>query len=234
MLKLEINILNRSNEFKLAFFGDSICFGQGISIHKGWVPKISGLLERLGKSLECNISVTNVSINGNTTRQALERMPYDIQSHEFDAILIQFGMNDCNYWLSDKGLPRVSKSAFEANLHEIIDRALNFGAKIIFLNTNHPTTKNDIFPNTNISYQESNFAYNKIIRKVAQDRKEVTLNDIENHVFTKNSETKNTISKYLLSDKLHLSIEGHELYYQFIAPVIIKKLESILKNHLIA
>src|SRR6267378_1663214 len=126
-------------KINLAFFGDSICFGQGISIHKGWVPRISQKLETLGQSSGVEISVLNSSVNENTTRMALERMPYDIQSHPIDILFVQFGMNDCNYWLTDKGVPRVSPMAFEANLLEIIDRAQAIHVKKIFLSTNHPT-----------------------------------------------------------------------------------------------
>ena len=169
-------------KIKIAFFGDSVCFGQGISIHKGWVTQLSSYLEELGEKNNVYISVENKSINGNTTRLALERMPYDIQNHNYNIIIIQFGMNDCNYWQSDKGLPRVSPQAFEANLNEIINRGINFGAKYIFINTNHPTVKNQIISNTNISYQESNKKYNEIIRKGEEKRKEAKLNDVETHI----------------------------------------------------
>ena len=43
--------------------------------------------------------------------------PYDVQSHEVDVLVVGFGMNDCNYWMTDKGVPRVSQNAFRANLH---------------------------------------------------------------------------------------------------------------------
>ena len=76
---------------KLIFFGDSICTGQHISVHKGWVAQIS-------QSLEGIATILNSSVNGRTTRQALEDMPYHIQEQHPDMIVIQFGMNDCNYW----------------------------------------------------------------------------------------------------------------------------------------
>lgn len=96
------------------FFGDSISFGQGVSIDLGWVTKLSAKLRI--KFPQQDITAINSSINGNTTRMALERMPYDIQSHDVDILVIGFGMNDCNYWETDKGVPRVSPLAFEANL----------------------------------------------------------------------------------------------------------------------
>ena len=126
--------------------------------------------------------VANSAVNGRTTRQALETMPFEIQNYKPEILIVQFGMNDCNYWLSDKGLPRVSKKSFKANLEEIITRGFNFGCKKIFLNTNHPTLKNQKLPFNNISfsYQESNEHYNEIIRELASSlTKNVILNDLE-------------------------------------------------------
>ena len=66
-------------------------------------------------------------------------MPYDIQSHEPDLLLVQFGMNDCNFWESDRGNPRVSLDAFRANLREIYTRAFSFGVHNVIQLTNHPS-----------------------------------------------------------------------------------------------
>ena len=126
---------------QLVFFGDSICNGQGVSIYRGWVTRLSAVAEALSGELGYEIIVVNASVNGSTTRQALERMPYEVQSHGVDILLVQFGLNDCNFWVTDRGLPRVSPEGFEANLVEIIQRGFHFGAKAVFLHTNHPIGK---------------------------------------------------------------------------------------------
>lgn len=212
------------------FFGDSICFGQGVSIHKGWVPRISARLEQLGKEFGREVTVINTSINGNTTRMALERMPYDIQSHAPDIMILQFGMNDCNYWETDRGLPRVSLKAFSANLEEIIARAFNFNVKHIIVNTNHPTLRNaNTIPNTNTTYQKSNELYNEEIRRTVTNLNDdrVVLNDMEK-AFTGKLQHGNKLEKLLLSDCLHLSEAGHDLYFDAIVP----KIENIVTNYL--
>lgn len=198
---------------KLMFFGDSICIGQHISIHKGWVA-------RLSKSFYNELIVLNSSVNGRTTRQALEDMPYHIQEQYPNMLLIQFGMNDCNYWNSDNGHPRVSAKAFEANLEEIIKRAFIFGTKKIFLNTNHPTGLNKFkISHTKITYEDSNKQYNNIIRKVAENNN-VILNDIELE-FEKH---KKHLENLLCSDSLHPNEAGHKLYFNIINPVIRKEI----------
>jgi len=142
---------------------------------------------------------------------------------------VQFGMNDCNYWESDKGLPRVSKKAFRANLEEIIERGENFGAKRIILNNNHPTSRNkEIFPHSNLTYQKSNEEYSQIIRELALElNSKITFNDIEVHFNEKLAQGHN-IEDYLLSDQLHLSEKGHQVYYDFLSKQIKKTVLELI------
>ena len=195
---------------KVIFFGDSICVGQGVSIHAGWVTRIAQQLDRLAASLDRAIVVSNASANGSTTRQALERMPYEVQSHGVDILIVQFGLNDCNYWLSDGGLPRVAPDAFAANIKEIIDRGRTFGATSIFLNNNHPTTHDrELLPNTTITFEQSNRHYNATVRDVAAGLPDlVEFNDIES-VFLQATECdREKLRPFLLQDGLHLSVKG--------------------------
>lgn len=209
-------------QVRVTFFGDSICVGQGVSIHKGWVTRISARLSVLADELGADVVVTNASVNGNTTRQALERMPYDVQSHGVDVLILQFGMNDCNVWASDGGLPRVSPDAFRANLEEIIRRAVRFGAHTVLLNTNHPTGRDDeLLPNTTLTYQAHNARYNQVIREVGEhgdDR--VVLNDVEARFEALVGDDPGRLSELLLPDGLHLSEAGHDVYFDAISGVV--------------
>lgn len=212
-----------AHQQRVIFFGDSICAGQGVSIHKGWVTRLAAHVTELCEQRHIDVLVLNASINGNTTRQALERMPYDVQSHGVDFMIIQFGMNDCNYWQSDRGVPRVSLKSFGANLEEIVNRAFRFGAKGIILNTNHPTTQNrERLPFTDITYHESNRQYNEVIRRVAQALGNgVILNDIERHFEAIIAAGKvRSLQELLLDDGLHLSERGHQIYYEALEPMI--------------
>lgn len=208
------------------FFGDSISFGQFVSPNFIWVLQLSEQIHSSFRGLD--IKIMNPSISGNTTRMALERMNYDVLSHGVDVIMIQYGMNDCNYWISDNGMPRVTKRAFEANLIEMIERSKNAGAKLIFLNTNHPTPKNTIFSKANISYQQSNKEYNEIIRSVAHETN-VHLLDIE---LAWQIQLKNGIEldNLLLKDNIHLSVLGHKLYFDYISPLYMDHFNKFVAN----
>jgi len=193
------------------FFGDSICYGHFVSPHCTWVTSISYKLhETFGEKLWVN----NCSVSGNTTRMALERMYFDVLAHHVDIILIQFGLNDCMLWETDRGLPRVSKKSFQANLEEIIQRSKLFGAQQIFLTTNHPVNKFIKIGNNSIPHQKGNFEYNKIIRKVAKSSTNVQLIDIEK-IFLSYPLKK---EKLLQPDGVHLSKEGHSLYFCHVYP----------------
>lgn len=209
---------------KVIFFGDSICVGQFVSIHKGWVTCVSARLAEIDGP-RVHPVVMNASANGRTTRLALEAMPYEVQSQHAPIVLLQFGMNDCNYWKSDPGVPRVSQKAFEANLEEIITRARRCGAKKILLNTNHPTALTDkIMPGTTISYQESNAEYNAVIRRVASnaDPDVVVFTDIERIFLDYTGGDDAKLQELLLPhpDHLHLSERGHQMYFEHLCPVI--------------
>ena len=221
---------------KLYLFGDSICFGQLVNAHKTWAVNLSHALNQL-INLRDPFIVQNAGVNGNTTRQALLRMHYDVISHRPDFLMIQFGMNDCNYWADDINLPRVSEKSFKANLEEMVDRGISVGVKHFFLNTNHPSTKGGIPHNKSLSYEKSNSDYNQVIREahheMVKSSKPVTLIDMEEVFNSLIVSSENIILKdLLLEDGIHLSENGHEVYIKYLIPIVIDKVKNLLFKHL--
>jgi len=213
---------NGEQQLRVLIFGDSICVGQFISPHRTWVSHIS---QRMSEHFAKRICCTNASVNGNTTRMALERVPFDVQTHGIDVILVQFGMNDCNYWHTDCGVPRVSASAFAANLEEIVTRARIFGARAVVLATNHPTPLTTLFKHAEVSYQESNAHYNQIVREVAA-RCGASLIDHE-RVWLGAITSGRKLEQLLLPDGIHLGEAGHDLYLETVWPVLRGIVESL-------
>jgi lysophospholipase L1-like esterase len=193
---------------KIYFFGDSICVGQHITVHKAWVTQISQQLEIDFPNK--NITVSNPSISGNTTRQALERMSYDVSSHKPDILYIQFGLNDCNFWQTDYGSPRVSLNAYIANLQEIVDRAYCVGVEKILVGTNHCCSKGDEYKKYNRQY------YQSLIQHAFNNKCQVL--DTRDHI--ENNLCINDPQVYLLNDGIHLNLKGHKIYFEYIYPII--------------
>lgn len=180
----------------ITVFGDSISVGQHVSVHRSWPCMMAA---RMGD----RALVQNRSVSGNTTRMALERMPYDIQSDPPDILLVQFGQNDANCWQTDNGLTRVSVDAFFDNLLEIVARARTFGSTP-FLLTNPPAAKGALLP-------AGNQRYNRIIREAAEDAA-CMLIDIE-PVFAGQM-------YMILPDGVHLSADGHRVYCNVICAAL--------------
>src|SRR5260370_41738785 len=136
---------------KIVFMGDSITFGQHIPSAKRWTAQVERLLhKRFGPA---NITVMTNGVSGETTRQGLERFPASIQNEQPDIVTIQFGLNDCNCWKTDLGLPRVSLRAFKANLLEMVERSRRFGPREVIRITNHRTLRRT--PMSSVAAQEA-------------------------------------------------------------------------------
>ena len=162
-------------------------------------------------------------------------MPSDIQKYRPEFIVIQFGINDANYWQTDVKCPRVSPEAFKANLIEIIGRAKIFGARKIILNTNHLQNCHDIFPNTvNLTLHDTSFAYNEIIRQAYLIYKNdvskftqkcnVYLNDIEKWIKEEKIDYKS-----MTLDGVHLNRFGHDQYFRNMVKVLKKEIKGWLR-----
>lgn len=188
---------------KIVFFGDSITYGQYIDPLYNWTTIITNNLSKNQKL----ITFKN-AVSGETSRQLLLRYSRDVQEIKPDILTIQCGLNDCNYWTSDKGLPRVSKESYRANLNEMIDRAELFNTKKIIFIGSHPVTKKITGP---ITLEESRREYNQIFKEVAQNR-QITYIDIDSQF--------DNIDEYLLDDGIHLSEKGHIKYAEIIEPLL--------------
>lgn len=140
--------------------GDSITYAEHLPREQAWT---SLLQARLG------CPVLNRGVCADTTRLGLERFPRDVQEplaqlhHEGPAtVVIQFGANDANRWQTDRYLPRVSPPAFAANLREMVDRAIAFGASDVVLCTVARHERHE-------QLQADCEAYSRIVRVVADD-----------------------------------------------------------------
>lgn len=186
---------------KIVFFGDSICNGQGVSVHRGWVARLSQSIEELSPES----TVINASVNGCTTRQALERMSYDVISNHPDYVIVQFGLNDANQWNENDDIggfyPRVSIDAYEANLAEICDRAVLNGCFVMLMTCHIPSIRK-----SGPEYCDDVRAYNERVRLVGAE-KGVTLIDIAHA----------QVESITQDDGVHLNDVGHQVYFETVA-----------------
>lgn len=210
------------------FMGDSITEGQYVTPDLRWSDLVaSRVREAFGENEGDLHFFHNRGISGETTRDALGRYSHDVQSMRADVMTLQFGLNDCNCWDTDRGLPRVSELAYRANLIEMISRARHFGVKEIIVSTNHCTLRHKKMANDK-TLEEGRVHYNEIVREVAAQTG-VTLCDIEKSF---NHFSRDQLAQLLLPepDVLHLSPEGHTYYANVIYPYVLKAIQSRI-NH---
>ena len=202
------------------FFGDSIFVGQYISIEKTFVSKTANFFSKTNNSLIFH----NRSVNGCTSRQALERMDFDIFGLSPDIVNIQFGINDCNIWETDFGHPRVSKQSYIENIKEMIDRCLYKKVKYIIINSNHPLNRHKNLPNSRMSYEQMNTQYSRELTKVFKNySKQVLFFDIRKEII-KSYHLSQKKYEYLIDDGVHLSQKGHDFYFEKFNKFLLNKL----------
>ena len=202
-------------ETRMYILGDSISAGQFVDPDK----KFTQLLQNSNFFRERNIHLNVDAISGQTSRQALLYFPEKLQIHKIDFLLIQLGINDSNYWLSEGGShPRVSLESFRANIEEIISRVrLNNISKIALL-TNHKLSKKISVNKEILLLEDSKSAYDGVVRQIAKTSG-VSCYDVSNEW---DSIPNFSEKKLLLDDGVHLSEIGHTHYASII--------EDFLKN----
>ena len=201
----------------VVYMGDSITAGQYVEPELRWTEIISARLTRKYLNTAVNLLMFTRGVSGETTRQGLERFPADVQSAAPDVMTLQYGLNDCNCWVTDRGLPRVSEPAYRANLVEMVERARSFGARRVILSTNHPTLRHKVLM-CGESLETRRMRYNAIVRDVAEQTG-ATLCDIE-QAFAQfvGSSLEEMVMPY--PDHLHLSRPGHAHYVDSIYALI--------------
>lgn len=220
-----MNINAQHKLIKIVFMGDSITEGQHIDPKVRWTTIVSSEIQKAFTSKTIEFGFINQGVSGETTRQGLERYPESVQKHRADIVTIQFGLNDGNHWETDEGLPRVSHAAFRANLQEMIQRALHFGAKKILVINNHKTLRTTPFPGGR-SLEDHRKDYNLILQEVAASQN-VDFCDVAS-LFEDFSGAQ--LQSYLLEspDLLHLSQKGHLHYASGVIPHLEKLIHSII------
>jgi acyl-CoA thioesterase-1 len=218
-------VTQRDRTLTVVHMGDSITVAQYLESSASWTSVIAHRLRLLLEARDCELISINRGVSGETTRQGLERYPEAVQDVGADLMTLQYGLNDCNRWETDRGAPRVSERAFAANLFEMITRARSFGVRHVILQTNHRTLRRSRLPG-GVSYEDANARYSELAREVAAESG-VDLCDIR-AAFEPFSDQE--LERLLLPapDHLHLSEEGNMVYADTIWPHIEACVSEIL------
>ena len=101
--------------------GDSLSAAYGIRLDQGWVNRLQSQLTVAGYPQ----IVVNASISGDTSRNALVRLPATLEAHEPEVVIVELGGND--------GLRGISLEEMQHNLATIIELSLSNGAQVLLV-----------------------------------------------------------------------------------------------------
>jgi acyl-CoA thioesterase-1 len=110
----------------LLIVGDSLSAAYGIPVEAGWVA----LLQQQLATQHPDWKIVNASISGDTTANALARIPQAISTHQPDIVMLQLGGND--------GLRGLSLQAMHDNLAAMIELAQAQHAGILLIGVDLP------------------------------------------------------------------------------------------------
>lgn len=218
-LKESSNLPGNTNThlITMVHMGDSITFGQYVDPTVRWTSLVADRLSEMYRDIPIHIVSLNRGVSGETTRMGLERFPDDVQVSNPDIVTLQYGLNDCNCWLTDRGLPRVSETAFRANLIEMVTRARQFGANHVILANNHPTLRHKEMLSGE-KFEDANARYGQITYDVALESG-ATFCDIRKGF---EAYVLHELEKLLMPgpDWLHLSVKGNRVYSEIMWPLV--------------
>lgn len=205
-------------------FGDSITAGAYLNEEERFVNKLG---QRLG------LEVANAGVPGNTSTQGIARMHADVMERKPDICIVAFGMND--HVALSHNQSKVPLNDFKSNLHYICNEIKNIGGTPV-LCTIHPVIEGDDNGYYYSRHPRNWYAepdgvaawidmYNQTIRELAVELN-IALADvdvawklaIEQGVSP--TELLRTTENSAVSDGVHPTERGQELYAECIAEVI--------------
>lgn len=127
--------------------GDSLSSAYGMPVEQGWVR----LLEQRLAADRYPHRVVNASISGDTTANALNRLPQAMARHQPTIVVLELGGND--------GLRGLSLAAMKKNLAAMIDQVRQHDARLLLIGVQLP-------PNYGLRYTRE---FEAVYRELAQE-----------------------------------------------------------------
>lgn len=206
-------------KIKTVFFGDSFVGCPGLPATETWPALVETALRRkFSQRVDLDFLVRDATAEN--TRGALERMQKDVQFEAPDIVIVLFGTNDSTHWLSNRGAPLVSQSAFRANLEEIIDRCRRFDIPRVIFVTNHRVAL-DRFDINGLSPDQNTEIYDAITRDVAA-RATCRIADVRMSCAGLDPRS------ICQEDLIHVNSRGAALYADTVTPIMIEVIEGLL------
>ena len=211
-------------------FGDSLTFGYGVSQRTTYTRRLEAFLPQCYPSV--NWKIQNSGINGDTTREALQRLQKDVLRYHPNIVFILFGSNDSSFLEGQYRTPY----EYEKNLCSIVEQihkhnnhtGLHHCQPIVVLITPPPVIDTDFYPFTTTERVEK---YGEIVKKIAKQYHCPIIDFFK--VLQEFSQT-DTFYSFFQEDGIHLSEQGYDHLYDCIFSMMTRLVDrnGILKEDL--
>ena len=186
----------------ICIFGDSLTWGAWLKERVAWADLLRNSLE---KEFVQKYSVYNLGIDGNTSRDLLNRFDVEANARKPAIIIIAIGVNDSCY-LKSVEQPLVEIEQFEKNLNALLVKAQNYTSQVILVGlVKGDDTLTIPFPGstTGKCYEKSRVqAYDWVVSQLAKQK---------NLCFVQLSDK---LDDQDFIDGLHLNASGHKKIFQ--------------------
>jgi acyl-CoA thioesterase-1 len=111
---------------KILAYGDSLTAGYRLPKEEAYPAQLEKLLKKDG----AQATVVNGGVSGDTSKQALDRVDWNLKQGPFQLAIVSIGAND--------GLRRLPVPAFEANLRALLKKLKDSGSKVLLMGMKLP------------------------------------------------------------------------------------------------
>lgn len=183
-------------DINICVFGDSMAWGSWDPEGGGWVQRWRALVEKTRE----DVTIYNVSINGDTTRDVLKRFDIEAEARRPNVIIFALGYNDSATDLTT-GVNQVSPEDFVKNINALLVKAKKYTDRIYWVGECLvDDTKTQPAPfNLNLSYSQDSVTQYNILAKSAVVEAGSEYIDLSD-----------TLTFEDLDDGLHPNAKGHE------------------------
>lgn len=168
--------------------GDSISSAYGMPVDQGWVS----LLQKRLQAEQLPYKVVNLSISGDTSANALNRLPQALEQHQPHILLLEIGGND--------GLRGLSLAQMRQNLESMISLAVSNNIQVMLLGIQLP-------PNYGPAYTDQ---FNDIYRQLTNQYQVALLPSIVDGIGGK--------PELMQVDGIHPNTQAQQLMLELVWP----------------